>query len=59
MGIAQQTSFQITKSEVRSRDITILLGYVVFAIVLLLVIYFDSMSSGTAHGDLTSTTVFP
>jgi hypothetical protein len=59
MGIAQQTSFQITKGEVRSRDMTILLGYAAFAIVLLLVIYLDSMSSGTAHGDLTLMTVFP
>jgi hypothetical protein len=57
MGIAQQTSFQITKGEVRSRDKRILLGYAAFAIVLLLVIYLDSMSSGT--GDLTSMTVFP
>jgi hypothetical protein len=59
MGIAQHTSFQITKGEVRNRDMTILLGYVVFAIVVLLVIYLDSMSSGTAHGDLIPTTVFP
>ena len=41
MGIAQHTSFQIAKGEVRSRDMTILLGYVVFAIVFLLVIYLN------------------
>jgi hypothetical protein len=59
MGIAQQTRFQIAKGEVRSRDMTILLGYAAFAIVLLIVIYLDSMSSGTVHGDLTSMIVFP
>jgi hypothetical protein len=59
MGIAQQTGFQITRDGVRSRDITFLLGYAAFAIVLLLLIYLDSTSSGIAVGDFKSMTVFP
>jgi len=59
MGIAQQTSFQITKDEVGSRDMTILLGYAASSILLLLLIYLASMAPGTASGDFTSMTVFP
>jgi hypothetical protein len=59
MEIAQQTRFQTTQPVVRSYDVTILLGYSFFAIVLLIAIYFGSMSSGMAPGDLASMTVFP
>ena len=59
MEIAELSRFKTVKSEVRGHDVTILLGYSIFAIVLLIAIYFDSMSSGIAPGDLASITVFP
>jgi hypothetical protein len=59
MQIAQQTRFETTRREVRSYDVTILLGYSVFAILLLVGIYWHSMSSGLAPGDLASMTVYP
>jgi hypothetical protein len=46
-----------TKREVKNHDTTILLGYLIFAIVLLMAIYFGSMSFGTPAGDFVS--IFP
>jgi hypothetical protein len=57
--IAQHTRFETTQGEVRTHDMTILLGYSVLAVVLLIAIYFGAMSSGMAPGDLASMTVFP
>jgi hypothetical protein len=45
--------------EVRNYDMSILLGYSIFAIIFLIVVYFDSVSPGTAAGDFVSMTVFP
>ena len=59
MAIAEQRRLKTVKDEVRHRDATIFLGYSIVAIVLLIAIYFDSMSSGIAPGDLASMTVFP
>jgi hypothetical protein len=59
MGIAQQTILRPVRGEVRSHDVTIMLGYTAFAIVLLFAIYFDSMSSGIAPDELASIIVFP
>jgi hypothetical protein len=59
MEIAKHRRFKTVKGEVRHRDATIFLGYSIVAIVLLIAIYFDSMSSGIAPGDLASMTVFP
>jgi hypothetical protein len=59
MGIAQQTILRPVQGEVRSHDVTIMLGYAAFAIALLVAIYFDSMSSGIAPDELASITVFP
>jgi hypothetical protein len=59
MEIAQQVRLETTERGIRTHDVTILLGYSLFAIVLLLGIYFGSMSSGTALGDFASMTVFP
>jgi hypothetical protein len=59
MEIVQQTRFETAEREVKSHDATILLGYLVFAIVLLIGIYLGSLSSGTAPGDFASMTVFP
>ena len=59
MAIAEQRRLKTVKDEVRHRDATILLGYSIFALVLLIAIYCGSMSSGIAPGDLASMTVFP
>jgi hypothetical protein len=59
MEIAKQRRFKTVKGEVRRRDATILLGYSILAIVLLIAIYFGSMWAGIAPGDLASMTVFP
>ena len=59
MGIAQQTRFETTQREVRNHDKMILLGYSVFAILLIIGIYLGSMSPGTAPGDIASMNVFP
>jgi hypothetical protein len=59
MAIAQHTRFEIASGELRSRDITILLGYAAFAVMLLVAIYFDSMAAGTAPGDFAAMTVLP
>jgi hypothetical protein len=57
--IAEQTRFDVTKREVRNHDATILVGYSILAIVLLIAIYFGSLSAGTAPSDFTSMTAFP
>jgi hypothetical protein len=59
MEIAQQGRLETAQRGVKEHDVTILLGYLFLAIVLLLGIYLGSMSSGTAPGDFASMTVFP
>ena len=58
MEIAEQIRLT-AQSEVNNQDAMILLGYSIFAIVLLIAIYFGSMSSGTVPGDFASMIVFP
>jgi hypothetical protein len=58
MEIAGQTGIT-AQDEVKNQDPMIFLGYSIFGIVLLIAIYFGSMSSGTALGDCASMTVFP
>jgi hypothetical protein len=45
--------------EVKSYDMSILLGYSIFAIAFLIMVYVDSVSPGTASVDFASMTVFP
>jgi hypothetical protein len=59
MEIAEQTRFDVSQRQVKNRDAIVLLGYSMFAIVLLIAIYFGSMSSGTAAADFASMIVFP
>ena len=61
MEIAQQLTArrQAGDSEVKSYDMSIVLGYSIFAILFLIVVYFDSVSPGTASVDFASMTVFP
>jgi hypothetical protein len=59
MRIAEQTLFT-AQSEVKNHGAMIFLGYSIFPIALLIAaIYFDSISSGTAPGDLASMVAFP
>jgi hypothetical protein len=58
MAIAQQNSFEIASND-RNYDLSIQAGYAAFAIVLLVAIYFGSMSSGTAPADFAAMTVLP
>jgi hypothetical protein len=59
MEIVQRTRFNAAQGEVRRHDATIALGYVAFAIVLVIAIYLGSLSSGTTPGDFATMTVFP
>jgi hypothetical protein len=59
MEIAQQTRSETAQREVRSHDVTILLGYTVFAILLLVGIYWGSLAPALTPDELASMTVFP
>lgn len=61
MDIAEQFTAQRKADDVAGKnyDMSILLGYSIFAIVFLVVVYFDSISPGAAAGDFALTTVFP
>ena len=59
MEIAGQTGFDVALRPIKNRDAIVLLGYSMFAIVLLIAIYIGSMSSGTAAADFASMIVFP
>ncbi len=59
MEIVQRTRFKTAQREVGSHDLAIVLGYVAFAVVLMIAIYLGSLSSGTAPGDFATMTVFP
>jgi hypothetical protein len=57
MEIAEQNRFKAT--QVRSYDAAIMFAYALLTIMLLIGIYLDSTSSGTAAGDFASMAVFP
>jgi len=59
MEIAEQTRFDVAQRPIKNGDAIVLLGYSMSAIVLLIAIYFGSMSSGTAAADFASMIVFP
>jgi hypothetical protein len=59
MEIAQQTKLETPLQEVRSHDVTIMLGYGAFTMVLLIAIYLGAMASGTASADFATMAVFP
>ena len=59
MEIAEQSRFEATQREVRKYDAAIMFAYGLLTIMLLIGIYLDSVSSGTASGDFASTIVFP
>lgn len=59
MEIAQKTRLETARRKISDLDVTILLGYSISAIMLLIGIYLGSMSAGTAPGDFATMTVFP
>jgi hypothetical protein len=59
MAIVQQAGFEAAPSHLKSYDSKILVGYAAFAILLLIAIYFDSMSSGMSANEFATMTVFP
>jgi hypothetical protein len=59
MEIVQRARLQTIQRKGTSHDTAIVLGYVAVAFVLMIAIYFDALSSGTATGDLATMTVFP
>lgn len=48
MEIARKTRFETAQREARSHDVTILLGYSVFAILLLIGVYWGLIAAGIA-----------
>ena len=59
MALAQQVRLTAAKSDERSHDTAILLGYSIFAIVMVIAIYLASGGSGTDIADFANMTVFP
>ena len=65
MELAQQVRLASTKSlasntsDVRSHDLSIILGYAAFALVLMVAIYLAGGEPGTSAADLANMTVFP
>ena len=59
MEIAHQTRFETAQREAKSFDLTILLGYAAFAVLLLAGIDWGAVSPGAAPGDFALMVVFP
>jgi hypothetical protein len=57
MALAQQVA--PAKVDVRSRDMTIILGYSIVALVMLLAIYLAASGPGTEAADFANMVVFP
>jgi hypothetical protein len=59
MALAQQVRLTATKNGERSRDMTILLGYSVLAIVMVIAICLASGGPGTDIADFATMSAFP
>jgi hypothetical protein len=59
MALAQQVRLTATKGSERNYDMTILLGYSIFAIVMVIATYLASAGPGTEAVDFANMTVFP
>ncbi len=59
MALAQQVRLTATKSDERNHDTAILLGYSIFAIVMVIAIYLASGGSGTDIADFANMSAFP
>jgi hypothetical protein len=52
-------NLEVRNLEVKNYDMSIILGYSIFATLFLIALYFDSMSPGTTPDDFASMTVTP
>lgn len=59
MTIAENIRRDDSELKVRDHDTKIMLGYALFSIAFLVLIYAGSMAAGMAAGDFASMTVFP
>jgi hypothetical protein len=59
MRVAENIRIDNSESKAEDYDTLITLSYAVFSIKLLVVIYFASLSAGTASGDFATMSVFP
>jgi hypothetical protein len=59
MELAHKVRLTAPKGDARSYDFTILLGYSVFAVVLMAAIYFAASGPGTSAVDLATMGAFP
>jgi hypothetical protein len=59
MEVAQQIRHGVAKTEVRSREMTIILGYSLLAVLMLMAIVVAFGGPGVSPEDLASMTVFP
>ena len=59
MALANQIRVTSTKADVPHRDMSIILGFSVLAVVMLIAIYLAGGEPGTAPGDLANMTAFP
>jgi hypothetical protein len=57
--LASNKSLAPTKSDVRSHDLSIIIGYAAFAVVLVVAIYLAGGEPGTSAADFANMTVFP
>jgi hypothetical protein len=57
--LASTKSLASDKSDVRSHDLSIIIGYAAFAVVLMVAIYLAGGEPGTSAADLANMTVFP
>jgi hypothetical protein len=59
MALAQQVRLTAAKGDERNRDMTILLGYSIFAIIAMIAIYLASGGPGTDVADFATMSAFP
>jgi hypothetical protein len=57
--VAENIRRASSELKVKDYDMLITLGYAIFSIVFLIIIYAASMSAGTASGEFASMSVFP
>jgi hypothetical protein len=53
------SNHHIARRDARDHDVSIMLGYIVFSIAFMLVLYAAAMGPGTSPADIASLTVLP
>jgi hypothetical protein len=59
MEIVRRARSRMVRHGGTNRDATIMLGYVVFAIVIMILVYLDALSPGVEAGDVATMAVLP